>query len=43
MLRIARKLIMPKITNASYQNMTNAYKNKNTLKRSQLPHTWSMA
>jgi hypothetical protein len=32
MLRIARKLIIPKITNASYHNKINAYKNKYTSK-----------
>jgi hypothetical protein len=31
-LSIARKLIIPKITKASYQNMINAYKNKYTSK-----------
>jgi hypothetical protein len=29
-LRIARELIIPKITKDSYQNMRNAYKNKCT-------------
>jgi hypothetical protein len=32
MLRIARKLITPKIAKASYQNLINACKNKYTSK-----------
>jgi hypothetical protein len=34
------KLNIPKITRASYQIMTNAYKNKYTSKWFQISHTW---